>query len=183
MKNIIWCLADLIINFIRYVAMKQEINRIGTLVVLPLLLATTALYFIGEADAYQRGGVLEETNDVFYYRGDLTSPHDEKAYGGEVVGKYFVMVNVDEVKIIAEFDNQPSEGKVFEVSLVDIKTGERLSVGHLENGELDSDEIVESWIYDLIIINEASSDSNQQASVGGAELTQPPKHTSSNGSF
>ncbi len=53
MKNINWCLADLIINFVRYVAMKQEINRIGMLVVLPLLLATIALYYIGEADAYE----------------------------------------------------------------------------------------------------------------------------------
>ncbi len=33
--------------------MKQEINRIGMLVVLPLLLATIALYYIGEADAYE----------------------------------------------------------------------------------------------------------------------------------
>ena len=33
--------------------MQQEINRIGMLVVLPLLLATMALYYIGEADAFE----------------------------------------------------------------------------------------------------------------------------------
>jgi len=53
LKNINWCLADLIIDFVRYIAMQQEINRIGMLVVLPLLLATMALYYIGEADAYE----------------------------------------------------------------------------------------------------------------------------------
>ena len=46
-------LADIIINFIRHIAMQQEINRIGMLLVLPLLLATLALYNIGEADAYE----------------------------------------------------------------------------------------------------------------------------------
>jgi len=53
LKNITLCLADLIINFIRYVAMQQEIVRIGMLVVLPLLLATLVLYYIGEAEAYE----------------------------------------------------------------------------------------------------------------------------------
>ena len=33
--------------------MQQEINRIGMLVLLPLLLASMALYYIGEADAYE----------------------------------------------------------------------------------------------------------------------------------
>jgi len=33
--------------------MKQEIIRIGMLVVLPLLLATMALHYIGEADAFE----------------------------------------------------------------------------------------------------------------------------------
>jgi len=33
--------------------MQQEINRIGLFIVLPLLLATLALYYIGEADAYE----------------------------------------------------------------------------------------------------------------------------------
>ncbi len=33
--------------------MQQEIHRIGMLVILPLLLVTMALYFIGEADAYE----------------------------------------------------------------------------------------------------------------------------------
>ncbi len=46
-------LADIIINFIRHIAMQQELNRIGMLLVLPLLLATLSLYNIGEADAYE----------------------------------------------------------------------------------------------------------------------------------
>jgi len=33
--------------------MQQEIHRIGMLVILPLLLVTMTLYFIGEADAYE----------------------------------------------------------------------------------------------------------------------------------
>jgi len=63
LKNIIWCLADLIINFIRYVAMQQEINRIGMLVVLPLLLATLALYYIGEVDAFESEENIIQTSN------------------------------------------------------------------------------------------------------------------------
>ncbi len=55
-------LADIISNFIRYVAMQQEINRIGMLLVLPLLLATLALYNIGEADAYESEENISHTS-------------------------------------------------------------------------------------------------------------------------
>ena len=43
--------------------MKQEINRIGMLVVLPLLLATLALYYIGEADAYESEEIIIQTSN------------------------------------------------------------------------------------------------------------------------
>ncbi len=42
--------------------MQQEINRIGMLVVLPLLLATLALYYIGEADAYESEENISDTS-------------------------------------------------------------------------------------------------------------------------
>ena len=43
--------------------MQQEINRIGMLVVLPLLLATLALYYIGEADAYESEEIIIQTSN------------------------------------------------------------------------------------------------------------------------
>jgi len=43
--------------------MQQEINRIGMLVVLPLLLATMALYYIGEADAYESEENIIQTSN------------------------------------------------------------------------------------------------------------------------
>jgi len=42
--------------------MQQKINRIGMLVVLPLLLATLALYYIGEADAYESEESISHTS-------------------------------------------------------------------------------------------------------------------------
>ncbi len=42
--------------------MQQEINRIGILVALPLLLATLAFYYIGEADAYESEENISHTS-------------------------------------------------------------------------------------------------------------------------
>lgn len=162
--------------------MKNELKCIGLLVILPLLLTTIGLFYIGDADGYKQSGVLEKTKDVFYYRGDLTTPLDEKAYGGDVVGKYFVMVNVDDVKIIAEFDNQPSKGKLLVGWLVDLQTGEMLNVGHFdENEKLQYENTIIPWIYDLMIITEQSvetADSSQDLPVGGAVLIKPAGYTS-----
>ncbi len=45
--------------------MQQEINRIGMLVVLPLLLATLGLYYISEADAFEsEENVIQTSNST-----------------------------------------------------------------------------------------------------------------------
>ncbi len=159
--------------------MKQEHRRIGILVVLPLLLTAVSLYYIGEADAYQQSGILEETKDVFYFRGDLTSSQDENPYGGDVVGKYFVMVNVDVVKVIADLDNQSFEGKVLEAWLVDFGGESMISLGTFEDNELNMSASMNEWIYEAIVISEVSDNSNSPENpVGGAALEKTSKHKS-----
>jgi hypothetical protein len=44
--------------------MQQEIVRIGMLVVLPLLLATMTLYYIGEVDAYESEGDISLSSSL-----------------------------------------------------------------------------------------------------------------------
>jgi len=50
LKSITLCLAELITSFHVYNNMKQEIKRIGLFVILPLLLTTFALLYVGEAE-------------------------------------------------------------------------------------------------------------------------------------
>jgi len=53
LKNIILSLAGLIISFHVQNNMEQEIKRIGLFVILPLLLTTLALLYIGEAEGFE----------------------------------------------------------------------------------------------------------------------------------
>ncbi len=57
--------------------MQQEIYRIGMLVVLPLLLATLALYFIGVADAYESEENISHTSSSPI---ELVSEEDEQIF-------------------------------------------------------------------------------------------------------
>ena len=145
-------------------------------IVLGLVISPVAL---SEAYAYERGGVLEETKDVFYFRGDITSPQDQKPYGGDVVGKYSVIVNVDFVKIIAEFDNQSLEGKVLEAWLVDFGGESTITLGIFEDNELITSASIDEWKYEAIVISEVSENSNTPENpLGGALLEKASKHKS-----
>ncbi len=145
-------------------------------IVLGLIISPVAL---SEAYAYERGGVLEETKDVFYFRGDITSPQDQKPYGGDVIGKYFVMVNVDFVKIIAEFENPSLEGQVLEAWLVDFGGESKVTIGVFENNELATSASIDEWKYEAIVISEVSeSSSAPENPVGGAVLEKASKHKS-----
>lgn len=157
--------------------MKYKKINIRLFLVFSLLMTTIGLYYVSDADAYEQSGILQETKDVFFYRGEITAAQDGEPFGGDVIGKYFVMVNVDEVKTIAEFEFSQ---KVLELWLVDIETKEKKSIGHFKEGKLYHQEIITPWIYDIIIITEVN-DANQYNTVGGALLVKPSEYTSSKG--
>lgn len=157
--------------------MKYKKINIRLFLVFSLLMTTIGLYYVSDVDAYEQSGILEETKDVFFYRGEITAAQDGEPFGGYVVGKYFVMVNTDEVKVIAELEFSQ---KVLEVWLVDMETKEKKSIGYFEEGKLYHQEIITPWIYDVIIITEVN-DANQYIPVGGALLVKSLEYTSSKG--
>ena len=53
LKNITLCLVGLILSFRVNYNMKQEIKRIGLFVILPLLLTTLALLYVGDAEGFE----------------------------------------------------------------------------------------------------------------------------------
>jgi len=66
--------------------MKQEIIRIGMLVVLPLLLATMALYYVGEADAFE-----SEENII-----QISNPTIELVSGEEYFTPIIAIISVEQ---------------------------------------------------------------------------------------
>jgi len=53
LKTITLCLAGLILSFHVYNNMKQKIKRIGLFVILPLLLTTLAILYVGEVEGFE----------------------------------------------------------------------------------------------------------------------------------
>ena len=132
-----------------------------------------------EALAIAPDRTLIKTPDTFFIRGDLTSPADDKPFGGIVVGDYFIRVNGNDIRINTEFDTTPSEGIVYEGWLVDVDTGYKLSLGQLneQSNELFfSQEIVNPWIYNVLVISEepmGDTDPSPDTPVGGVPLKAP----------
>ncbi len=127
--------------------------------------------YIGTADAYQRGGIFEETKEAFFFRGQLTQATENNPYGGDPVGDYFVQVNVNEVKVISNLDSSQSDGKVLEAWLVDYGGKSSIKLGTYEDNELSASFQINEWIYKVIVIFEVSENSNSPGySVGGASL-------------
>ncbi len=148
--------------------------------VLSLVMIALAPNYIGEADAYQQSGVLEETKETFFFRGQLTQATENNPYGGETFGDYFVQVNVNEVKVIANLDSPQSDRKVMEAWLVDFGGNPAIYLGTFEDNELSASLQINEWIYEAIVISEVSENSNSfENPVGGAALEKAPKHKSS----
>ena len=104
---------------------------VGLLTIIPLFTIALAIGYIEETDAFQ-GFVdrpLHESNEIYYLRGDLTAPKNDKSFGGEVVGNYLVTVNFEEIKIVAEFDRSPHQDMVLEGWLVNFDNESYFSVG------------------------------------------------------
>jgi len=132
-----------------------------------------------EAAAITPDRTLTKTPDTFFVRGDLTSPADDKPFGGDVVGEYFLRVNGNDIKINTEFDTAHSEGTVYEGWLVDVETGYKLSLGQFNeysNELFFSQEIVNPWIYNVLVITEepiGDNDPSPHTPVGGVPLKAP----------
>ena len=75
MKSITLCLAELITSFHVYNNMKQEIKRIGLFVILPLLLTTLALLYVGEAEGFESE---EKTVHALTFPTDLVSGEEPR---------------------------------------------------------------------------------------------------------
>ena len=160
--------------------MKHKKTHMRLFLIFSLLVTMIGLYHIGGADAYEQSGILEKTKDVFFYRGEITAAHNEESFGGDIVGKYFVMVNTDEVKVIAEFESSQNILEAWLVDMEKVWVEGKANCHFDEKGKLSHREIITPWIYDVIIITE-TSDANQHIPVGGSLLVKPQEHTSSKG--
>jgi len=159
--------------------MKQILKYARLFAILPLALVALTPDLIGEADAYQRAGILEETKETFFFKGQLTQATENNPYGGDPVGDYFVQVNVNEVKVIANLDSSQSDGKVLEAWLVDFGGKPAINLGTYEDNELSVSLQINEWIYEVIVISEVSENSNSPENpVGGASLEKTPMHKS-----
>jgi len=160
--------------------MNQKMKYIGLFAILPLALIVLTPDLIGDADAYQRGGILEETKETFFFKGQLSQATEDLPYGGETLGDYVVQVNVNEVKVIANLDFSQSDDKVMEAWLVDFGGKPAINLGTFENNELTVSLQINEWVYDVIVISEVSENSDSfENPVGGAALEKTSKHKSS----
>ncbi len=160
--------------------MKQITKYIGLLAILPLALIVLTPDLIGDADAYQRGGILEETKETFFFKGQLSQATEDLPYGGETFGDYVVQVNVNEVKVIANLDSSQLDDKVMEAWLVDFGGKPAINLGTFENSELTTLVQISEWVYEAIVIAEVSENSNSSENLeGGAALEKTTKHKSS----
>jgi len=160
--------------------MNQKMKYMGLFAILPLALIVLTPDLIGDADAYQRGGILEETKETFFFKGQLSQATEDLPYGGETLGDYVVQVNVNEVKVIANLDSSQLDDKVMEAWLVDFGGKPAINLGTFENNELTTLVQISEWVYEAIVIAEVSENSNSSENpAGGAALEKTTKHKSS----
>ena len=111
-------------------------------------------------------------------RGDLTAPAGDAPFGGKTVGTYSISVDRGDYVNVTTHTKNTSSGMVLEGWLVDMDSGYKLSLGKSQsNGKLSfSQQMVNPWIYDAIVITEEPiGDSNPAPNVpaGGVLLETP----------
>ncbi len=133
-----------------------------------------------QADAIAPGQIGLETPSTIFLGGDITSPAGEAPFGGDVVGDYFIRINDNDVRILAEINDPPSSGMVYEGWLVDPDSGYKLSTGQFNeqnNMLFFAQEIVNPSIYNVLVITaEPIGDTDPSPTlppVGGAPLGAP----------
>jgi len=158
--------------------MKQR-KSLALFAIVPLLAFAFSANAENFAYGYQQSGINEETKETFFFRGELTQATENNSFGVDAVGDYFVQVNVNEVKVIANLDSSQSDGKVVEAWLVDYGGKPAINLGTFEDNELSISLPINEWIYEVIVISEVSENSNSfENPVGGAALEKAPKHKS-----
>jgi len=159
--------------------MNKTQKFIGLLAMAPLLAIVMSANPENLAYGYQQSGIQEETKETFFFRGQLTQPTENNPYGGEAVGDYFVQVNVNEVKVIANLDSSQSDGKGMVAWLVDFGGEPAIFLGIFEDNELNTSVSINEWVYEAIILSEVSENSSSSENpLGGAALEKAPKHKS-----
>ena len=132
-----------------------------------------------QADAL-KSEVGRETSNTIFQGGDITSPAGEAPFGGDVVGDYFIRINENDIRILAEINDPPSSGMVYEGWLVDPDSGYKLSTGQFNdqtNILFFAQEIVNPSIYNVLVITaEPIGDTDPSPTlppVGGVPLGAP----------
>jgi len=159
--------------------MKQQ-KLLALFAMAPLLAIAIGANPENFAYGYQQSGLNEETKETFFFRGQLTQITENNPYGGEAVGDYFIQVNVNEVRVIANLDSSQSDGKAMVAWLVDFGGEPAIFLGIFEDNELTTSIPINEWIYEAIILSEVSENSSSSDNpLGGAALEKAPKYKSS----
>ena len=111
-------------------------------------------------------------------RGELTAPSGDAPFGGDTVGTFSIFVDGSDHVNVTTYIKNTSSGMIQEGWLVDMDSGYKLSLGKSHvNGKLSfSQQMVNPWIYDAIVITEEPiGDSNPAPNVpvGGVLLETP----------
>ena len=158
--------------------MKQQ-KFLALLAIAPLLAIALSANPENFAYGYQQSGLNEETKETFFFRGQLTQATENNPYGGDSVGDYFIQVNVNEVRVIANLDSSQSDGKAMVAWLVDFGGEPAIFLGIFEDNELTTSIPINEWIYEAIILSEVSENSSSSENpLGGAALEKAPMHKS-----
>lgn len=122
--------------------------------------------------------------DYFLEKGFLTAPNAGKPYGSDPVGKYQIDVRDDLLRIFVNLFTEPSYGKIYEGWLVDVDTGEELSIGKLDERMQKGffKNFGDAYMYELLVITERPrgiTDPSSYTYVGGVPIIIPKGLSSS----
>ena len=117
-------------------------------------------------------------DDIRYaLTGDLTAPNNDKPFGGDTVGFFSIGVKDESTTIYAGLESRAPAGMVYEGWLVDVETGEKLSVGIFNEGiQRGFFALDPGFHYDVFVITEEPVlDSNPapNRAVAGVPLDTP----------
>jgi hypothetical protein len=121
---------------------------------------------------------IAEAQQIESIKADLTTPSNDKPFGGEKIGDFTIKLNGNNVNIAADVNTLPSDGNVLEGWLVDAETDYKLSLGQIkENGKLSfSQNMVNPNTYNVLVVTEEPDDDidpNAATPIGGSELQSP----------
>lgn len=119
-------------------------------------------------------------------QGDLTSPSEDKPFGGDTVGTYIVGVydagkRGGQTTIAVELDSKATSGTVYEGWLVDEDSGDKTSLGRFQENTQRQTQfytvtISSTFNNDLLVITEepiVDTDPAPNRPIGGAVLGKP----------